>query len=97
MLLDRGADPNAKVLGEDGVTSVTAILTTAADYELWPVCELLLDHGADLHYGSAHGWTATDEVKQSLEKYALLGQPAPKELIQLARRINLPVASDTQQ
>lgn len=95
MLLERGADPNAKVLGEDGVTSVTAILTTAADYELWPVCELLLDHGADLNYGTAHGWTATHEVKQSLEKYALLGQPAPEELIKLARRINLPVASDT--
>jgi hypothetical protein len=59
MLLERGADPNAKVPGQDGVSNGTAILTQAADYELWAICELLLDHGADLHYATDGGWTAT--------------------------------------
>lgn len=97
MLLERGADPNARIFREDGSASSTSILSQAADYELWPVCELLLDHGADLHYGTELGWTATHEVKQSLETYARLGQPAPERLIKLARRINVPVASDTPQ
>jgi hypothetical protein len=97
MLLERGADPNAKVPEQDGVTSGTAILTQAADYELWPICELLLDHGADMHYATPGGWTATDEVKQSLQNYALLGQVVPEELVTLAKRLNVPVASDTQQ
>lgn len=97
MLLERGADPNAEVPGQEGISNGTAILTQAADYELWTICELLLDHGADLNYATAGGWTATSEVKQSLEKYALLGQAPPKDLIKFAKRLNLPVASDTQQ
>lgn len=97
MLLERGADPNAEVPGQEGPNTGTTILIQAADYELWAICELLLDHGADLHYGTEHGWTATHEVKQSLETYARLGKPTPEELIKLARRINLPVASDTPQ
>ncbi|SEJ65776.1 hypothetical protein SAMN05216327_11593 [Dyadobacter sp. SG02] len=97
MLLERGADPNAKVPAQDGVTSGTSILAQAADYELWEICELLLDHGADLHYATAGGWTVTDEVKQGLQQYALLGQATPEELVRLAKRFNLPVASDTPQ
>jgi hypothetical protein len=95
MLLERSADPNAKVPGQDGASD-TSILIRAADYELWQICELLLDHGADLHY-SAGGWTATDEVKQSLQNYALLRQATPDDLVRLAKRLNLPVTSDTPQ
>jgi hypothetical protein len=36
-------------------------------------------------------------VKQSLQNYALLRQATPDDLVRLAKRLNLPVTSNTPQ
>jgi len=72
LLLDAGADPNAKAKGG-------APLSAAAGSGSIDCAKLLLDRGADIHYRSSNGVSALDEPLVSL--FTELGQR--KRMLQL--------------
>ncbi|MCF0073979.1 hypothetical protein LZD49_26090 [Dyadobacter sp. CY261] len=97
MLLEHGADPNANVPKQDDLTIESSILMTAADMELWTICEMLLDYGADAGYRTPGGSTIADRVKYQLHQHHLWGKMPPEDLTRLAKRLNLPLTSETLQ
>lgn len=54
LLLDRGADPNAKAAGPPSMAEVTALMTAAQSGHLESV-RLLLAHGAEVNRQTVHG------------------------------------------
>lgn len=97
LLLEHGADPNADIPRQDELVIESSILMTAADLELWEICDMLLDHGADIHYVTPGGSTITDRVGYQLSQYRAWGKVPPEDLAGLAKRLNLPVSTDTPQ
>lgn len=97
MLLEHGADPNADVPARDKLVIPSSILLSAADMEAWTICGLLLDHGADATYETPGGTNISKAVGYKLKDYHLWGKVPPEELTALAKRLNVPAASDTSQ
>jgi hypothetical protein len=64
LLLEHGADANA-VRPDNGEDREQSILFAAAERELWPVCRLLVQHGADPHYKTPGGRSVCDLVGKS--------------------------------
>jgi hypothetical protein len=97
MLLEQGANPNANVPTPDSLTIPTSILLSAAHMEAWTICIMLLDHGADINYETPGGSNVTKTVGYKLQDYRSWGKTPPDDLVAIAKRLNLPVASDTPQ
>ncbi|SDG65570.1 Ankyrin repeat-containing protein [Dyadobacter soli] len=97
MLLEHGADPNAHVPQFDERTIPTSILLSAAQRELWTLCNLLLDRGADTGFNTPSGWNVTKLVGYKVQDYTSRQNPLPDDLAALAKRLNVPVATDTLQ
>ncbi|MGN7888223.1 ankyrin repeat domain-containing protein [Dyadobacter sp. 22481] len=97
MLLEHGADPNAKIPKADELTLESSILLTAADLELWMICDMLIEAGADIHYQTPGGSTIASSVGYQIKNHHSWGKTPPDDLIKLAQRLNLPVASGTPQ
>lgn len=97
MLLEHGADPNANVPTPDSLTIPTSILLSAANIEAWTICNMLLDRGADISYETPGGSNVTKTVGYKLNDYRAWGTAPPEDLIALAKRLNVPVASDKPQ
>jgi hypothetical protein len=97
MLLEHGADPNAHVPTPDSLTIPTSILLSAANMEAWTICNMLLDRGADTRYETPGGSNVTKTVGYKLNDYRSWGKTPPDDLIQLAKRLNVPLAPDTPQ
>lgn len=97
LLLDYGANPNGDTPkpGESIVGIVP--LANAATRHDWAICELLMDRGADINLQPLGGFTITRTVEDRLKQLRSWGKVPEDDLVQLAKRLNLPVASDTLQ
>ncbi|MVM38601.1 hypothetical protein GO730_15285 [Spirosoma sp. HMF3257] len=87
LLLAYGADPNATP-PHDELAVDTSPLLYAADNELWDVCQLLLDKGADPAYKTHSGLTVQAVMNYKEKSYTEGGKTPPTELIMLKERIN---------
>lgn len=97
LLLDHGADPNADVPKQDELTIKSSILMSAAGMELWGICSMLLDRGADTAYITPGGSTIADAVGYQIHLYQTWGKEVPEDLKVLAARLNLFASTNTPQ
>lgn len=97
LLLDFGADPNGDNPKPGESNAQTVPLANAASRDDWAICQILLDRGADIHREPEGGFTITKTVEDRLKQYRSWGKVPPDDLVRLAKRLNLNVASDTPQ
>lgn len=97
LLLDHGANPNGdKPKPGESIVGIVP-LANAAGRQDWAICELLMDRGADIHLEPLGGFTITRTVEDRLKQLRSWGKVPEDDLVRLAKRLNLPVASDTPQ
>lgn len=95
LLLDHGANPNGDT-PKPGETIVGIVpLANAATRHDWAICELLMDRGADTRLEPLGGFTITRTVEDRLKQLSSWGKVPEDDLVRLAKRLNLPVATDT--
>ena len=68
LLLEMGADPNMP-FGTQGWTLNYSVLLFAASNKHWRNCELLIDHGADLHFKPQSGQDFFDYYRRYKAEY----------------------------
>ncbi|MCB0840810.1 MAG: hypothetical protein KDD99_29280 [Bacteroidetes bacterium] len=68
LLLEHGADPNLP-LGEEGYLFNWSALTSAAVRKSWKVCELLIEHGADMGFTPENGRTFAEIITTARKEY----------------------------
>ncbi|WP_080058029.1 ankyrin repeat domain-containing protein [Spirosoma aerolatum] len=86
LLLDRGADPNAKSPHNE-LTIETSPLIFAVDNELWEIGNLLLDKGAIPDYVTQGDRTALNVLSYRESGYTKHGQHLPTELLAFKDRL----------
>ena len=97
LLLDHGANPDGDT-PKPGETVVAIVpLANAASRENWALCHMLMDRGANIHLEPLGGSTITETVEERLKYYRSWNKVPSEELILLAKRLNVPVTSDTTQ
>jgi len=97
LLLDHGANPNGGTPEPGKAIVRTVPLANAASRGDWEICHLLMDRGADIRLQPLGGWTITKTVEEKLSQYRSWGKTPPDDLVSIAKRLNLPVASDMPQ
>lgn len=97
LLLDYGANPDGDTPEPGESTVRIAPLANAASRGDWEICHLLMDRGANIHLRPEGGATITKTIEDNLKQYRSWGKIPPEDLIRIAKRLNLPVASDTLQ
>jgi hypothetical protein len=87
LVLEYGADPNA-IPPHDELTIPTSALIYAADNEMWDICQLLLDKGANPKYKTPSGQDMYQVMDYMEKGYTNYGNMPPAGLTALKERLN---------
>lgn len=82
MLLEKGADPNIP-FGHEGWMPNYSALIFAASHAHWDICELLIDHGADLNFQTKDGPNFWDHYNRYRTQYSESGT-LPEDFVLLS-------------